>query len=418
MSGISRARRRYNLLLRLLSPALLLYTAWQGWRQRSPGYLSQRLGRHGPAPAPATLWLHAASVGEVNAALPLVEAMSKHFPTLSILVTTTTPSGGATARRRMPAGVRHAYLPIDWPQTVERFLARVRPECALIVETELWPNLFAACRRRSIPLIIINGRLSHRTLHAAPWLRHLYAEALAGVSAVLARGERDRERYLMLGANPQTTEVIGNLKFAALPTLKGAEPIPLPRPYLLAISTREGEEALLLQAWQRQSREGRLLVIVPRHPKRRETILRDLGESRVAVRSRGEAPGTTTEVYLADTFGELPGFIAGAELVYIGGSLVPKGGQNLLEPAAQGKALLFGPHMENFEQESQLLLAAGGARQVDSVDALAAALEGLLKDADARRLMGERAQAVVLAQRDMAERYLLALSHYCPRLTP
>jgi len=403
----------YTLLLRLLAPALLAHTAWQALRAGSLHYLVQRLGlyRHDTL---VDLWLHAASVGEVNAALPLIVEVSKRSPTLRILVTTTTTSGAANARRCLPEGVEHAYLPIDWPGAVRRFLRTFRPGCAAIMETELWPNLYAGCEAHDVPLVIVNGRLSLRTRRAPRWVCRLYRDTLARVAAVLARTEHDRAGFIALGAAAERVEVVGNIKFAG--RFPGpVEAVDPGRPYVVAASTRKGEEKLILRAWRTEARNGHLLVVVPRHPNRRREIvkaLRAAGAS-VAVRSRGEIPDPETEVYLADTFGELPAFLAGAVLVFMGGSLLPRGGQNLLEPALLGKAILFGPHMENFAEEAELLLSENAALRVENPAALGLAFGKLLADPERIAALGERARAVVAARRDMAEKYADALALLC-----
>ncbi len=403
---------QYRLLLWLLAPLLLLHSWRHARREQEPGYVRARLG-HGPGGVQGALWLHAASVGEVNAALPLLRALASHRPNQALLLTTTTASGARIARENLPAGVEHRFLPLDFPAAITRFLARHQPTSALIMETELWPNLYRACARRGIPLLIINARLSARTLNRGPWLRALYRKTLAHTTAVLARSENDAAGFRALGA--RHVEVIGNIKFAAAPEAKALAPIPLGRPYVLAASTRAGEEALILAAWQTlrgQLAQPPLLVIAPRHPQRREAILQALHGEEVALRSRMEQPGQHTTVYLADTFGELPALMNGAECVFVGGSLVAKGGQNLLEPAALGKAVLFGPHMDNFRAEADTLLEAGGAIQVDDPNALAEALKTLLDAPQRAQQLGQRARQAVDARRDMAERYIQAIRRW------
>jgi len=405
--------RRYNLLFRLLALPIFLYTLWQALREGGWRYLRERLGYYRKTPQVSPIWLHAASVGEVNAALPLIQSLQQQHPERPLLLTTTTPSGARAAASKLPSTVQHVFFPIDWPGAVRRFIHRHRPRCALVMETELWPNLYTRCHTENIPLIIVNGRLSARTKRVRPWLRRLYTLCLQRVTAVLARSEQDRICFITLGVNRERSEVIGNIKFAAAPRGEGVEPIDLKRPYLLAASTREGEEKLVLEAWRKSGDREHLLVIVPRHPKRLAQILADLRGENISIRSRGEPITESTTVYLADTFGELPGFIAGSALVYMGGSLVPKGGQNLLEAAALGKAPIFGPHMDNFLVEAEVLLSGGGAIQVENVAQLATTLQRLLADTSQREAMGEKARAEVEARRDMAERYRLAIGRYC-----
>jgi 3-deoxy-D-manno-octulosonic-acid transferase len=315
--------------------------------------------------------------------------------------------------------VRHAYLPLDAPGAVGRFLKRVQPACGLVLETEIWPNLFAGCAARGIPLAVVNGRLSPKTLAAPAWLRRAFGRALAAVSLCLARSAADAERFRALGVPEGVVRVAGNLKYARHLPSEGQGVAALPhRPFVLAASTREGEEALVAEAWRQARPSGRLLVIAPRHPERREAIRRELADRglAVAVRSRGDPVTADTGIYLADTLGELGGFMAGAEVVFMGGSLVPKGGHNLLEPAALGRAIVTGPHTENFAEEAAALREAGGLVEVADATELGEALSALLADADRRHQLGEAARRTVAEQAGVLETYVEALSAWCPAL--
>lgn len=405
----------YRMLFYLLSPLLIFYTAWQALHARSWRYLLQRLGIAIPLQNNRPLWIHAASVGEVKGVLPLIEALQHNHPDVPLLLSTSTPSGGQVAKARLPDGVVHCFLPIDWPGAVNRFLSAVSPRCALIMETELWPTLYTAVAGREIALLIINGRLSVKTLKAPPWLRNLYSSCMKNCRTILARSEQDRTGFITLGAQPDRVTVIGNIKFSSL---RQANESPLPelqRRYVLAASTRDDEEQLIVEAWLSQQRDNHLLVIAPRHPKRLNKILSQLRPmlSEIAVRSRDEPITETTELYIADTFGELPALISGAELVFMGGSLVDKGGQNLLEPAAFGKPIITGPHMENFSDETRLLLAHEGVIQVRDKDDLAKIFTILLADPEQRNKLGENASAVVTTHQDMVERYLSSIEEIC-----
>lgn len=411
---IDAALARYRLLFALLTPLWLGYTLWQALREKSWRYLRERCGYYRGETPQTPIWLHAASVGELNAALPLIEALRARHPHTALLLTTATVSSARLAARSLPAGMSHVFLPLDFRAAVQRFLNHYRPRCALIMETELWPNLYAGCAKRHIPLIIVNGRLSVRTRNAPRWLCRQYRCALQRTTAILARSDADKAGFIALGAPAEKVQVIGNIKFSA-DIRAAAASVALPRPYVLAASTRDGEEALLLRAWQQGERADRLLVIVPRHPKRLPDILRDLAlpPEQIAVRSRGDDITARTRVYLADTFGELTGFMAGAELVIMGGSLVPKGGQNVLEAAHLGKALVFGPHMDNFADEARLLLENRAAMQVQDADALGKILAELLAQPERCAALGAAAQHLVERRRDMATRYAVALEEWC-----
>lgn len=397
---------RYRLLLLLLSPLLVGYSGWQASRHRSLTFLLQRLGLAIPTIPPAALWFHAASVGEVNAVLPLVASLRAHHPGLPLLLTTNTPTGGETARRRLPEGVVHAQLPIDWGWAVGRFIRRTNPKAVVIVETEIWPNLYRRLGRAGVPLLIINGRLSKRTLGAPRWLLNLYRQVIHHCTALLVRSDHDRDGFIALGADPARVAVVGNIKFSAAPSGEGITPFAAGRPYVLAASTRDGEERRFIEAWL-QVPERPLLIIAPRHPQRLAAIERDLTPFGLttAVRSRGEAITALTQLYLADSLGELPQLMLGAELVFMGGSLVPTGGQNLLEPAALGKATITGPMCQSFADEARLLRDSGALLQVADSEGLASGMTDLLANPERRRAMGERAQGVVDQRRDMVERY-------------
>lgn len=384
------------------------YTVVRAARDGGWCYLRERLG-WAPRRTDSPLWIHCASVGEVIAALPLVRELEAHGHG-PMLLTTNTPTGRLVAKQRAPAEVDCAYLPLDWPAPVRRFLGRTRPRAGIILETELWPWLFAAAQRHGIPLALVNARLSVRTLRAPRWLHAALGRCLQGAAAILARSEDDAQGFRDLGAPPERVRVIGNIKFAA-PIATADGRMDLGRPFVLAASTHDDEERQLATAWTSGGDARTLLVIAPRHPDRGEPIadqLQDLGLT-VARRSRGEPVTDGTDVYLADTLGELPALIAGSELVIIGGSLIPHGGQNVLEPARAVRAILTGPHMDNFRDETAALVAAGGLRQCADADEVTAAARELLADPGKRRDMGERAAGVLAAGADMAARYREAL---------
>ncbi len=411
---------RYRALIATLSPLLAGATLWQAVQAGDSRMARQRLGLGLPRRTDRPVWLHMSSVGEVNAAKPLVAALRRRRPDLPILVSTFTPTGAATALQLFGPGIEHVYLPLDFRHAVQRFLRSIRPRCALIMETEIWPQLFHQCRADGIPLLIINGRISKRTLDRPGWIRRFLAEALRNADRILARSETDAQRFIALGAAADRVEVIDNIKFARPAAGAGAPaPILLPRPYVVAASTHDDEELRLSRAWlSSHLGDTRLLVIVPRHPKRKTAIvqqLRPIIGDRLAVRSDNDRVSADTRVYLADTFGELTGFIAGSELVFIGGSLAPRGGQNIIEAARLGKVALFGPHMEHFADERVLLLAHEAAIEVADAEELIKQIAGLLADPERLEAIGRRARLAVDAKGDVAERYLDAVSPYIMR---
>lgn len=360
-------------------------------------------------------WLHAASIGETLSALPVLEAMAARDTTLRILFTTGTVTSAELLSRRLPPGlsrrVVHRFLPLDVPAWVGRFLDGWRPDAAAFVESELWPNLLAAARRRSVPLALVNARVSARSF--ARWCRvpSLAREALEGFDLVLARSSADLARLVRLGAG--APECWGDLK-AAAPPLPG-DPAALARlsrligkrPVFLAASTHPGEEALVLAAQTSLVSlfPDLLTVIVPRHPERGVAVAQEAAVAGLAVarRSAGGAPGPDVSVYVADTLGELGLFYRLAGVALIGGSLVPHGGQNPLEAARLGCPILLGPHTGNFEEAVERLLAAGGARRVYAAPG---SLPGALAEAVAAVLFDdEQARSLARAAAEVADRH-------------
>jgi 3-deoxy-D-manno-octulosonic-acid transferase len=405
----------YRAALWLLSPVLLGYTVWRAAQDGGVLYLRQRLGAQLPK-LNAPLWTHCASVGEVNAALPLLKALQARHPAVSLVVTTNTPTGREALLAHMGDKVTHSFLPLDFNFSVARLIDCIRPRCALMMETELWPNLYAQCASRAIPLILVNARLSEKTLNAPGLMRAAYRDALSKVTAVLAKSDADADRFISLGAAPERVEPLGNIKFAAP---NEDEPRTcadlIGRPYWLAASTHHDEELRIARIWRELPSNGQVLVIAPRHPERRVAILKQLLPLglETAVRSRGDVITSDTRIYLADTLGELRSLIAHATMVFMGGSLVPQGGHNILEPARLGRAILVGPHVDSFADEVRSLLAAEAISMVRNDRELGYALERLQADPDLRAALGSRAAAFMAEQADMAQVYLARLEPLC-----
>lgn len=401
--------RRYRVLSRLLVPLLLGHLLARARRDGGWRYLRERLGWIRRVQGPAPVWLHCASVGEVVTAQPLLQALAAGG-TGPLVVSTNTPTGYATAARRVGRDARVVYLPLDRPRPLRRFLDRLRPHVAVILETELWPWLYAELGHRGIPIALVNARLTARTLEAHRWWQPVATDCVGRVTRILARSEEDAARFGTLGAGPDRVQALGNLKLAAAAG-EAPEPIALGRPFVLAASTHDDEELRLADAWRQDGDPGHLLVIAPRHPERGAAIARELaaGGHRVARRSRDEPVATDTTVYLADTLGELTGLMAAAELVIMGGSLIPHGGQNVLEAARARRAIVTGPHMDNFEAEAEALIAAGALRQVADAREAVAATRELLAAPAVRQAMGRAGHAVLEAGADLAERYVAEL---------
>jgi len=401
-------RYLYSLLLYCLIPLALTRLAWRGLRNR--GYWHRWAERFGFAPRleGSVIWLHAVSVGEVRASAPLVKALSHDYPGHTILITTMTPTGSATVHDLFGTAVAHCYVPYDLPTAVWRFLNRIRPRLALIMETELWPNLFHQCHARGIPLILANVRMSEKSARGYRRVAGFTRATLANVKRVGAQTEADAGRMRALGA--VQVEVTGSIKFEMdVPPDLAARAAALrsrigERPLWVAASTRAGEEEQVLDAFARlRARIPRLLlVLVPRHPERFDSVAKLCSQRGFRIERRSQLQDSVapdTAILLGDTMGELLLFHAAADVSYIGGSLVPLGGQNLLEAAAVGTPVVFGPHMFNFNEISRMTLERGAGRQVQDAAELAGAVADYLENPEIRNAAGEAGQRMVAENR-------------------
>ena len=374
------ARFFYSLLLYLITPLIWLRLLWRGRKQ--PEYLQNLGERYGfyPQSSPDKLiWVHAVSVGETRAAQPLIEGMLAGWPDHRILLTGMTPTGREAGCQVYGDKVIQAYLPYDYPGAVGRFFRHFSPDFGVLMETEIWPNLLAGAKHRNVPMVLANARLSARSARGYARFSALVRPAFSALAGVAAQSPGDAERLAGLGASP--VDVCGNLKFDVTPS---ADNIALGgewknalghRPVWLAASTREGEEVLLLEAWRRVNVADALLVLVPRHPQRFDEVATLLqSEGLRFVRRSVAMPAAETQVWLGDSMGEMVAYYALADLAFIGGSLLPLGGQNLIEAAACGCPVLIGPHTFNFKQATEDAIAAGAAQRVDSPEMLAAAV--------------------------------------------
>ncbi|MFO8045193.1 MAG: lipid IV(A) 3-deoxy-D-manno-octulosonic acid transferase [Halomonas sp.] len=388
-----------------------------------------RLGRILETPcSERMLWLHCASVGEVLAARPLIEALLMRYPEHRLTLTTMTATGAERARAlstsRDDGRLVHHFIPLDFSRAAARFVQRLRPELALFFETELWPNLLHACCSRGVPVAVINGRLSPRAFRHYRRLRPLMREALACVDWLAAKSAADAERFARLGMADERIDVVGSLKFditwdaGALAVSKHLRTRFGERPVWVAGSTHEGEETVLLGAHARlrERLPEALLVLVPRHPQRFDAVaaLCEQVSMPVARRSRDEWPEAATAVYLGDTMGELLTLYGAADLAFVGGSLVPIGGHNLLEPAALGRPVVTGPELANFEEVAEVMRGADALVEVIDGRALAAVLAKLFSNPAERRRLGEAGRAVVAANRGALARTLEGLAWLLP----
>jgi 3-deoxy-D-manno-octulosonic-acid transferase len=405
----------YSLLMVLLAPVAFAVVLLRGFRDRAywvhPG---ERFGWGGRVAAPA-LWLHAVSLGEVAAASELVRVLRARHPGIPFVLTTATPTGRARALALFGTEVDIRFLPYDTPRSVGRFLDRIRPRVAVILETELWPNLVLSCRRRDIPVVFASARLTAKSVSQYRRLGSLFRDTLAASALIAAQSPDDVQRFIAVGADPERTRAVGNAKFdvrpgaSALETGRELRRSTLgPRPVWIAGSTHAGEEEKVLAAHSELllTHPDLLLLLVPRHPQRFESVSTLLASLGIAFdRRSGAAPvRPDAQVLLVDTVGELAALYAAADAAFVGGSLVPVGGHNLLEPAVLGVPVITGPYTANSKEIARPLIEQGGALEVADSAALADAVRRLLRDPEARERTVRSAREFVDAHRGTARR--------------
>ncbi len=410
----------YNLLTYLLLVPYAGYWLLRGLGNRS--YLDrigQRFGFGYPR-LDKCIWIHAVSVGEVQAAVPLIRALQEHFPGRRILVTTVTPTGAARVASIFGDSVEHCYNPFEFPHAIRNFFETVQPRAAMIMETEIWPNLYRGCGKRQIPLILVSARVSPRSIPGYRRMLPLIRETLSHGIIIAAQSQADADRFLELGANSVRTWVTGNIKFDVETDPQIAEQGGLlrqalfgDRPVWIAASTHDGEEDQLL-AVHRQLLErfpDLLLVLVPRHPERFAPVRQLVRKQAFDVVSRSDKQSceATTEVFLVDTMGEVPLFYAASDIAFVAGSLVPIGGHNLLEPAALGLPIITGPHVFNAIDIAEKFIELGALRMVASSDELADVVARLLDQPHEAKLLGDNALKVLAQNRGALQRLLVLL---------
>lgn len=409
--------RLYSLILPFMIPVVFAHLVVRGFR--NPDYFKRWSERFGFIPAAGddpVIWIHAVSVGEVRAAVPLIDALFKAYPVSQILVTTMTPTGSQEVRRQFGQRVLHYYVPYDLRRSVKRFLDRVRPCLALTLETELWPNIFHQCSQRAIPVVVANARMSESSMRGYLRFPKLTGSTLAQVSLIAAQSRSDARRLRRMGADEQRVEITGSIKFEIkLPAsmLEAAESLRRSlggqRPVWIAASTHEGEEDQVLVSYRELKKQHPelLLLLVPRHPERFAPVLRLSRREGFQSIMRSELSGPLPddmEVVVADSMGELLMLYAASDVAFVGGSLVPIGGHNLLEACAVGLPVVFGQHMFNFEEISQLTLEREAGIQVSDATQLAVEVGKYLDDANLRFETGERGQKLVQQNRGALEK--------------
>lgn len=416
----------YTVAMYLATPVIVWRLVARGFRYR--GYFRRWRERFGRFPDPGLnecIWVHAVSVGEVNAALPLIHALRRRYAPRPMVVTTVTPTGSERVRSLFGDEVFHVYLPYDLPRAVKRFLDRIRPALAVVMETEIWPNLFYQCGRRGIPLAVVNARLSERSLRGYRPIHALVKQALTNVSLIAAQSHADARRYRALGADPSRVQVSGNLKYD-MPLPKGARLRGAKlraqwgeaRPVWMAASTHEGEDLAAFEAHLAvlARMPDALLLIAARHPERFRAVehaARNLGFA-VATHGEGDAD-PETQCLVIDGMGVMMRYFAACDLAFVAGSLVPIGGHNVLEPAALSKPVLVGPYTFNFEEITRTMIEAGGARRVATTQELGTAVLELLRNPADLARMGAAAHAVCVRERGAVRRTMVLLGRIFAR---
>jgi 3-deoxy-D-manno-octulosonic-acid transferase len=418
------ALRAYRALTRYAAPVAPLLLAWRTRiGKEEPARRAERYGEASmPRPSGFLVWFHAASVGEANAVLPVIDAIATEHPEISLLLTTGTVTSAKLARARLPKGAVHQYVPLDNQDYVRRFLEHWRPDLAVFVESEIWPNLVLETNALNIPLVLVNGRMSFRSFRRWRNRPGLSRPLFSAFGLVLAQNERFAQRFTALGAARAVP--VGNLKIDAPPPpvdLAGHKSLSAAlagRSVWLAASTHPGEDdiAAVAHLAMKGARPDLLTIIVPRHPDRGPFIAKLLTNAslKVALRSEGKLPDASTDIYIADTIGELGLFYNLVPVAFVGGSLVPHGGQNPMEAIKLGAAVVTGPHWRNFADAYEELLASGGCAQVSEAKDLATAVLLLLEDAQARARMMARAEGTIARMGGALPRTIAEIERFLP----
>ena len=405
---------KYNLVLYILSPFIISKILFSTFiRKAGINYFFHRIGLTIFKTKKTSIWLHASSIGETKIALKVYESLMKENQDYEFLITTTTPSASKVVDESLER-LNHCYLPFDFFFTMKRFIKSINPKICIIMETEIWPNLLRRCKENDIPTLILNARLSKKTLSSNDFIKNIYKKSLDDLTHIYCKSEREKDNFISLGARENKTTVIGNLKMSE-PIKQHTEENIINRKYVLAASTHSDEERQIISEWLKVNDKRILLVVVPRHPERLGDILSNLPLSmiNIAIRSKGDKIRNSTQVYIADTHGELNHLMAHCEFVIMGGSLVDHGGQNFLEAASYGKSIIVGPFMYNFIDETEEFLKNNSMIMVKNSKSLKHVFERLLKSKQRRELFGNNAKKllqskinIVCKYRDVVKNYL------------
>ena len=418
----------YTFVVVVLTPFVLIRLTWLGFR--NPAYWrrwSERFGNVSWQPTgKRVIWIHAVSVGEVNAAKPIIQYILEHYPDNQLLLTTVTPTGAATVQRHFSGQVKHCYLPYDLPWSIQRFLELVQPSILITMETEIWPNLFQTCNELQIPVLVINARLSQKSAKGYQRVASLTKDTLGLINLIAAQTEKDADRFISLGADKTRVTVTGNLKFDIVIPQSVSEQaqslkryFSMDRPVWIAASTHEGEEEIVLQAHLKilSQYPDAVLIIAPRHPERAEKVYSLCNRKKLACVKRTDEKAFNENhcVYLLDTLGELQLHYAAAQIAFVGGSLMKLGGQNMMEPASLGLPVITGPFTYNFVEITELLLEEDILLQVNNATELAQSVCRLFDDANLRHQSGEKAQAIIRQNSGNIDRLMQVVTPYLSR---
>ena len=415
----------YTLLLYLIQPFVWLKLLWRS--RKAPAYRQRWLERYGFCKnkvKPNGILVHAVSVGETIAAIPLIKALQQKYPQLPITVTTMTPTGSERVKSLLKDSVSHVYLPYDLPGAIKRFLKTTKPKIVIIMETELWPNLISQCYKQKIPLIIANARLSERSAARYGKLGKAVKQLFSKISMVAAQNQQDGERFVSLGLPADHLAITGSIKFDINLSNEQRQKInqlkqqwQLNRPVLIAASTHSGEDEIILTAFKKLllKHANLLLILVPRHPERFKTVEKLISDNgfNYLKRSTNQIPTEQTQIVLGDTMGELVELYAMADIAFVGGSLVKQGGHNPLEPALHHIAIITGEYFFNFQVIcEQLIEAQGMIVCTNSADDLYSTIDRLLNDNSRRVQLGENAYLVLKQNQGALSRLLAVINHY------
>ena len=404
---------KYNLLLYLISPYILIRLFFNTIKTKSNlGFFINRLGYNINPISGKLVWFHAASVGETKIALALCNELRKKGFHDKLLVTTNTQSSKNIINNSKIENLYHCYLPIDFYFATKRFFKYLNPRICIIIETEIWPNLISMCKKHAIPSIIVNARLSKRTTDGNIF-KDIYKYTLSNINEILCKSEKEKEKYIKLGSEKEKIKVLGNLKF--INNISKNEHINLiERKYILAASTHHDEELQIIKEWLKLKNQKILLVVAPRHPERLGDILAQLPLSaiNISIRSKAEKIRKDTQIYIADTFGELDDLIYFSEFVFMGGSLIDHGGQNFIEAAKYGKTIVVGPFMYNFIDETEEFLKKSALLMIKNSDMIKPTFDKLLRSKNKREQIGKNAKIIAESKNNILKDYCKIIESY------